>query len=268
MKAVSRHLRERKTSITPLFAHGGAKFRLVLILAMFHLINISANAQRTADSQDSKGRPGAHEIVSLSSGGRPSQDEYADLKLSDSVRLLAHLARISPEAIFHLCRDFNFLLLVTLVVWKAWPLLTAAFEERSRSIRRAIDEAQHLREDARKRLAEVERLWARLDIEIVAIKDRAEAQMKNEERLLSARTIEDIRRITEYSKSEIDRAAQQARDELKTFAAVLAVSLARQSMRVDERTDQKLVKGFIEGLEQYKIAQTSREPPAQTIMNV
>ena len=111
---VSRNLRESKTSITQLFAHAGANFLLVLLLAMFHLISISVNAQRAADLQDSKEKPAAHEIVSLSSAGHPSQDEYADLKLSDSVRLLAHLARMSPDTIFHLCWDFNFFLLAAL----------------------------------------------------------------------------------------------------------------------------------------------------------
>jgi F-type H+-transporting ATPase subunit b len=267
MKEVSRNLRKSETSIAPFFAHAGAKFQVVLMLAMFNVITISANAQRASDSP-SKGRLTAHAIVSMSSPGHPSQDEYADLKLSYSVRQLAHLVRLSPETVFQLCWEFNFFLMVALMVWKAGPLLTAAVEERSRSIRRAIDEAQHLREDTRRRLAEVEKRWAQLDSEIAAIKDRAEAQMKNEERVLSTKTAEDIRRIMEYSKFEIDRAAQRARHELKAFAADLAVSLARQSIRIEERTDQELVKGFIEGLKHCEIAQTISQPPARVVANV
>jgi F0F1-type ATP synthase membrane subunit b/b' len=154
------------------------------------------------------------------------------------------------------------------MVWKAGPLLTAAVEARSRSIRRAIDEAQHLCEDTRRRLAEVERRWAQLDSEIAALQDHAEAQMKNEERVWTTKTAEDIRRIMEYSKFEIDRAAQRARHELKAFAADLAVSLARQSIRIEERTDQELVKDFIEGLKHCEIAQTISQPPARVVANV
>ena len=240
MKAVSRDLRERKVSISLLLANAGTKFQLVLVLAMFNVITISANAQTAADRRDSRGRPAAHVTVSLSSPerpGRPSQDEYADLKLSYSVRQLARMTGFSPEMVFHLCWDFNFFLMVALIVWKARPLLTAAFEARSKSIRQAIDEAQHLGEEARKRLGEVEKRWAKLDSEIAAIQVRAEAQMKYEEGLLSARTAEDIRRIMEYSKVEIERAALRVRHELKVFGADLAVTLARESIPIDERTD-------------------------------
>jgi len=237
------------------------------MLAMFHAISISANAQR-ADSRDSKERPAAHTTLSPSSTRDSSQHDYADLKLSSSVRRLAHIAGLSPETTFQLCWGFNFTLMVALMFWKGWPLLTAAFEARSRSIRRAIDEAQHLGEDARKRLAEVDRRWAQLDFEIAAIRAHAEAQMKNEEQILSTRTTEDIRRIMEYANSEIDRGAQQARRELKAFVAVLAVSLARQSIRIDERSDQELVKGFIEGLGHDEIGSSISQPAARALANV
>jgi F-type H+-transporting ATPase subunit b len=229
------------------------------MLAMFHVVTISADAQR-ANPQDSKKKPAAHATLSDSSPGDSVLDEYADLKLSPSVRRLAQMFHLSPQTTFQLCWAFNFFLMVALMFWKGWPLLTAAFEARSRSIRRAIDEAQHLSEDARKRLAEVEQRWAQLDIEIAAIQAHAEAQMKNEEQILRIRTTEDIRCIMEYSKFEIDGAAQRAQDELKAFTAGLAVSLARQSIRIDEKSDQELVQGFIEGLGQYEIASTTTQP--------
>ena len=144
-----------------------------------------------------------------------------------------------------------------LIVWKGGPLLTDALQARSRSIRRAIEEAQRLAEDAAKRLAEVEKRWAQLDSEIAAIQERAESQMNSEEEILRARTAEDICRMMEYSQSEIDRAAQRARDELKASATGLAVSLASESIRINKRTDEELVKGFIDGLGHQEFAQTT-----------
>jgi F0F1-type ATP synthase membrane subunit b/b' len=67
----------------------------------------------------------------------------------------------------------------------------------------------------------------------------------------------------EYSQSEIDRAAQRARHELKAFATDLSVSLARESIRINKRTDEELVKGFIEGLGHQEVAQTTAQTPAQ-----
>ena len=72
--------------------------------------------------------------------------------------------------------------------------------------------------------------------------------MKREEELLSAKTSEEIRRIMEYSQFEIDQASRRIRDELKTFAAGLAVSLASESIHIDKRTDQALIKGFTQSL--------------------
>jgi len=90
----------------------------------------------------------------------------------------------------------------------------------------------------------------------------------NQEQILGTRTTSDIRRIMEYAKFEIDRAAQRARDDLKASTAGLAVSLARQSIRIDERSDQELVRGFIEGLSHYETGSASSQPSARAIANV
>jgi F0F1-type ATP synthase membrane subunit b/b' len=256
-----------KTSISLLLAHAGARLKVILMLVMFNVIAISTSAQSAVGSRDPQGRQLAHATVSPNSPQDSSQDEYADLKLSSSVRYLAHFARLSPETTLHLSYDFNFVLMLALILWKGGPLLSAALQARSRSIRRAIDEAQQLSQDARKRLAEVEKRWAQLDSAIAAIQAHAEAEMKNEERVLTARTTEDIRRILEYSQFEIGKVAEGARCELKAFAADLAVSLARQSIRIDERTDQELVKGLIQGLGRKQFAQTTSQPPAQAVAN-
>src|SRR5262249_53916117 len=65
----------------------------------------------------------------------------------------------------------------------------------------------------------------------------AESEMNYEEQALSVRTAEDIRRIMEYSQSEIDRAGRRARHELKAFAAGLAVSLARESIQINKMSN-------------------------------
>jgi len=183
------------------------------------------------------------------------------LKLSYSVRQLANWAGLPLPPIFHLCWDLNFFLMLALILWNGGPLLSEAFQARSRSIRSAMDAAQRLAEDAAKRLAEVEDRLAKLDSEIAAIGARAEMGMHYEEQLLNARTAEEIHRIMENSQSEIDRAAQRARSELKAFVGGLAVSLARKSIQIDKRTDQELVKGFVSGFQQSnEFAPTTTQP--------
>jgi len=246
-----------------LFAYPGGKLQLVLMLAMFNGVTISASAHRTVDTRDSKAWQGAPSMMSAGPSKDSSQDEYADLKLSSSLRQLAHSTGLSANTIFHLCWDFNFLLLMVLIFCKGGPLVKEALQTRSRSIRRAMDEAQRLAEDAAKRLAEVEKRWAKLDSEIAAMQALAESEMNYEVQALSVRTAQDIRRIMEYSQSEIDRAGLRARHELKAFAAGLAVSLARESIQINKMTDKQLLKGFIEGLGHQQLAQMTAQPPAQ-----
>jgi F0F1-type ATP synthase membrane subunit b/b' len=159
--------------------------------------------------------------------------------------------------------------MVAFIYWKGYPRLTAVLRERSSMIRRAIEEAQHLSEEARQRLEEIENRWAQLDSQIAAIQAVAEAGMENEKQALLAATAEDARRILEYSQREIGVAAQRARHELKAFAADLAVSIARRSIRIDERTDRDLIRAFVKELEHGdEIAQTTRETSTHAIAYV
>ena len=235
------------------------------MLVIFNGIAISSSAQRAVDAPDAQLRGSAHAAMSPGSSGDYSQGEYADLKLSYSVRQLANWVGLPPPTIFHLCWDLNFFLMLALILWKGGPLLSEVFQARSRSIRSAMDAAQRLAEAAAKQLAEAEDRLAKLDSEIAAIRARAEMEMHYEEQLLNARTAEEIHRIMENSQSEIDRAAQRARSELKAFVGGLAVSLARKSIQIDKRTDQELVKGFVSGFQQRnEFAQTTTQPSVQS----
>ena len=208
-------------------------------------------------------------LVSATTASKNTQidsgdETYREFTRSQSVRRLAHWIGLSSDATFHLCSALNFLLMLTLIYWKGCPRLTAVLRERSSLIRRTIEEAQLLSEEGQRRLAEIESRWAQLDSEIAAIQAVAEAGMENEEQVLLAATAEDTRRILEYSEHEIVLAAQRARRELKAFAADLAVSIARQSIRIDERTDQDLIRAFVKELEHRdEIAETTLETSTQ-----
>ena len=195
----------------------------------------TAQQKRSADLQHSSA--GLVSAVSPGPAADVCNDQYAELKCSASVRRLSRWLGFSLEATSHVCLYFNFFLLVALIYWKAKPILAAVADERSISIKRAINEAQQLGDEARSKLAEIEERWAQLDQEIAAIQANTEARMKQEEQLMLAETAADVHRILENSEHEIEAAVRQARNQLRAFAANLAVSLAQRSMRIDEKTE-------------------------------
>lgn len=210
----------------------------------------SAEQEQPTDSRHSSA--GLVSAVSPSSVAAACHDQYAELKCSASVRRLSHWLGFSLEATSHVCNYFNFVLLVALITWKAKPILTAMAQERSMSIKRAIEEAQQLGDEARGKLAEIEKRWTHLDHEIAAIQASAEAQMKQEEQLMLGETAADVHRILENSEREIEAAVRHARNQLRAFAANLAVSLAQQSMVIDEKSDQDLIGAFVSELKRGK----------------
>jgi len=68
-----------------------------------------------------------------------------------------------------------------------------------------------------------------------------------EERLRAAAE-EDKRKMMEAAESEIAAMARNARNDLKSFAASLAVDIAARKIKVDDSTDQALVRQFVGNL--------------------
>jgi F-type H+-transporting ATPase subunit b len=226
------------------------KARLVLPLILLGVLGnsmlSSAQQKRSTDLQHSSA--GLVSAVSPRPAADVCNDQYAELKCSASVRRLSHWLGVSLEATSHVCLYFNFFLLVALIYWKAKPIVMAAAHERSMSIKRAIEDAQQLGDEARSKLAEIEERWAQLDHEIAAIQASTEVQVKQEEKLMLGETAADVHRILENSEREIGAAVRHARNELRAFAANLAVPIAQQSMRIDEKTDQNLIAAFVREL--------------------
>ena len=59
---------------------------------------------------------------------------------------------------------------------------------------------------------------------------------------------EDKHKVVQAAETEIAAIARNARRELKSYAASLAVDLASRKIRVDEPTDQALVREFVDQL--------------------
>lgn len=134
------------------------------------------------------------------------------------------------------------------------------FAERTRQIRRGIDDAARMKADAEARAAEIERRMAALGEEIEGLRRAAREEMTAERERLRAETGEQVAKIQAQARREIASAAKAARQQLREHAAGLALRLAERNVRarMTPETQDQLLGAFAREL----AGQAERRPPA------
>ena len=174
----------------------------------------------------------------------PEEEENAQFKYSSPVRAVAAKTGLSKEAVYWIFLVINFAIFFAGLVWVVKKVLPNGFGPRTVEIQKGIEEARKASADASARLAEIEGRLARLDAEISGIRMAAEADFSLEEQRIKAAAEQDASHVIAAAEQEIAAAARTAQRELKAFVADLAVDLAEKKIKVDEATDQALVRGF------------------------
>ena len=167
---------------------------------------------------------------------------------SPVVTWIGRLIKISPEHAYLLSLLINFGILIGFF----WMLLKAKvpqmFRDRTAIIQKGIREAQAASAEASRRLKDIETRLAKLDTEVAEIRATAESEAMAEEARIRQSAEDDKRKVVQAAETEIAAIARNARRELKSYAATLAVDLASQQIRVDEPTDHALVREFVDQL--------------------
>jgi F-type H+-transporting ATPase subunit b len=172
------------------------------------------------------------------------QEENANLKHAAPVQWLARKTGLSVHHAHMLALSLNFAIIVVVVVWAVRKYVPGILRERSAAIQRDLEEARAASQDANRRLADIETRLRQLDVEIGRMQATAEQEADAEEGRIQKAAEEDIRKVVLAAEQEIVAAAKQARRELATHTADLAIALARQQINVDSTTDQVLVRTF------------------------
>jgi F-type H+-transporting ATPase subunit b len=144
----------------------------------------------------------------------------------------------------------NFALLAILLVYALKKLLPPFFAGRTSEIRKGIDDAQKLKQDAEARAASIEQRMKTLGEQIEAMRVASRDEMTKESERIRRETSAHVVRIRHHAEQEIQAASNQARRELKAYAAQLAVDLAEQRIRtkLDAGTENALIEGFVRDL--------------------
>jgi len=231
---------------------------IALLLALLAVSGSRLAAQGNSDAQtgqaqsqdeNKKHNPGfGEQLAKETREAAGEEDETAQFKQSASVRMLSKLTGGNLQYAYWLAVLINFGVIAVVIFWAGKKFLPGAFRARTAAIQKAMEEARRASEDANRRLGEIESRLSRLGDEIAAMKAAGDADLAAEEARIKAAAEEDARKIVESAEQEIAAAAKSARRELTTYAADLAVSLAKKQIHIDAQADSSLVRSFADRL--------------------
>jgi F-type H+-transporting ATPase subunit b len=176
------------------------------------------------------------------------EDEEYVFKHSASVRAFGHLFHLSPETASTMFWALNFLILAVFVGFFMVKALPKMYRERRQTIQKQLVEARVATEQAQERLRVVEERLGRLDSEIAAVREHAEADSAADEARIRATIEEERKKILSSAEQEIAAATAAAERRLRRFAAELAVERATARLAITEEDDRALVREFSRGL--------------------
>lgn len=174
-----------------------------------------------------------------------AHDEHAEFKYSSMVQKLGRAIGLGPHAMYWLSMAINFLVLAVFFWMLLKSKLPQMFRDRTATIQKALKEAQAASADASRRLSDIEARLKKLDSEVGEIRAGAERDAAAEEERVRAAAEQDKQKVVAAAETEIAAIARSARHDLKSFAASLAVDIASHRIKVDDRTDQGLVREFV-----------------------
>jgi F0F1-type ATP synthase membrane subunit b/b' len=115
--------------------------------------------------------------------------------------------------------------------------LSDAFKGRRERIKQELRKAQEERDRALAELQEIEARLSRLDEEVAAIGQHAQAEAAAERERLTLETTRELAKLKESAQREIESAGKAAKQELREFAAQQSVRLAEETILREIRPD-------------------------------
>jgi len=207
-------------------------------------------AERNSEHQAAEGSPENQEgSVDLDAGNANAAAaqilEHASEKAAHKAESWGRPFGLSHDASFAVSLALNFIGIAAIFYVLLRAKIPQMFRDRTNAIQKAIKEAQATSAEARARLESIEGRLAKLDTEVSDIKAGAEREAAAEEQRIRAAAEDDKHKVVAAAEAEIAAIARSARHDLKSFAAALAVDIASHKIKVDDNTDQALVRQFV-----------------------
>jgi len=147
-------------------------------------------------------------------------------------------------------RWINFAILVAGLTYVLRKPLAQFFSERTKSIRKSLEDGRNALAAAEVKLHAVEQKLQGFEQEMAAFRAAALKEMEDEHARMRRATEQEAERMMESVRVQMDVAGRQARLELRLHAAEQAVALAEKVVagRMDDARQKRLVSQFVEKL--------------------
>ena len=206
-----------------------------------------ATAQQTPVQQTTAPQAAAPAAATEQAGTKESseEDETNVYRHAPVVQTMANLLHLDLETTARLLETVNFLVVALLILIPLGRFLPKVMRQRTQTLRRDVNSAQKMTEEARARLGAVEAQLSRLDEEIAAIRTHVEEESRQDEQHIKASMDAEKSRIVAAAEQEISASAAQAQRELRSFAADLAIEQAARQLVLTPETDRALIAEFV-----------------------
>jgi F-type H+-transporting ATPase subunit b len=138
---------------------------------------------------------------------------------------------------FELWKFVNLFVFVAILIFLVKRRVGEAFKTRSGQIKTELQRAQQERDAALAKLKEVEERLARLDTEVTTIRAQSQREAAEERERIVKSTEQEIVKLGEQAKREIESAGKAAKHDLRAYAAETSVRIAEDIIRREMRPE-------------------------------
>ena len=153
----------------------------------------------------------------------------------------------------------NFVILAAVLGYLIGKHVPPLFQKQSKDIQSALAEAAKIKQEATAYAAGIEARLANLQDEIQRLRESAHSEMVAESQRIRSETEHHLQRIREQAAQEIDLMTRASKDELRKYAAELAIGLAEERIRfrMNPDTQQNLAESFLHDLRERATPRTA-----------
>lgn len=202
---------------------------------------------KTAQQQIPTSRGAASPVVHAAAPPR-QKEAFSKTQVSLWLRPAARATHLSTGLLWTIIWLINLGILLWVLYFvfyrmKSWSL-PGLMRNRTQTIRRRLAEAEEAVAEATERLRSIEARLAGVDAEVAALQAQTRQEAELEYRRLTAESAAEAEKIAHMAARQMEASSQTARQELRHYAAELAVAVAERRLRrdVNAEMDETLVR--------------------------